>query len=92
MDMDSKNRRVTPMNDGSNNPMFGRKHSDETIKLLSLIRKGKYAKENHSRASITEATANEIKSLKYSATAKQVSEKLFVSVHVVRNIWRGKSW
>src|SRR5574343_832166 len=91
-DMLKKGRKVTSDQKGENNPMFGRSHSERTRRLLSKKRKGVFVGESHSRATITGETADLIKNMKGAATAKQIAQSLGVSFHVVRNIWRGKTW
>lgn len=91
-DMDAKERRVAPDNRGELNPMFGKRHSEETKAKQSAAKTGVFAKEKHPRASITLEIAEKIKLAKGTLTAKQVADQLVVSVHVVQNIWRGKTW
>lgn len=91
-DMDAKGRRVSAHQVGDANPMFGRRHSDETKAKQSSAKIGRYANENHPRATINKEIAAGIRAMKGRFTAKQVAAELFVSFHVVRNVWRGKSW
>lgn len=91
-DMDAKGRRVVADKGGCLNPMFGKSHSDETRRKQAAVKIGRYAYENHPRASITREIAALIRSLKGIKTAKQIALDLSVSKHVVANVWNGKSW
>lgn len=77
---------------GSKNPMYGRSHSPDARAKQSAAKAGRFVGSKHPRATIDEQMAANIKSLKGSVTAKQVSQQLGVSFHVVRNIWGDKSW
>lgn len=76
----------------SGNPMSGKKHSDQSKLKMSAAKQGVMTGGKHPRASITEEQASRIKSLKGTMTAKELSEAMNVSFHVVRNIWSNKSW
>lgn len=91
-DMDFKGRRVVADKSGCLNPMFGKTHSAEARRKQSAVKVGRYARENHPRASITQEIAALIRSLQGTKTAKQIASDLSVSFHIVRNIWSGKSW
>lgn len=77
---------------GASNPMFGKKHSEDTRAKQRNAKRGVFVGSAHPKASIDEKTARAIFELKGRMTARQASERLQVSFHVVRNIWAGKSW
>ena len=92
-DMIKKGRARYADVNGKNNPMFGKHHSEETRKKLSIIKTGNYAGENHPRASITMDDVHSIRAKRSQGlTAKQISTDLGISFHIVRNVIYGKSW
>jgi len=91
-DMDAKGRRPAKDHRGASNPMFGRRHSEETRRLFSAMRAGKYVGEKHPRASISRTTADAVRDRRGRMTAKECAAQLGISFHVVQNIWRGKTW
>ena len=91
-DMDAKGRRVTAPVDGQNNPMYGRRHSQQARLKQSAAKVGVFVGRNHPKATIDEKKAREVLHCKGRMTAREAAETLGVSWHVVRNIWSGKSW
>jgi hypothetical protein len=92
-DMIKKNRQVKKDNAGQKNPMFGKKHSEQSKKKMSETKKGKFVGSNHPRATINEETVKKIKQMRLDGfTSKKISNELNISFHVVRNVIYGKSW
>jgi hypothetical protein len=92
-DMKMKGRQVIRDNKGIANPMFGRQHGEETRRIMAEAKKGIFLHEKHPRATITMETADEIRRLKnMGISAVRIASDLGVSIHVVRNIVRGKTW
>jgi hypothetical protein len=88
-DMIKKGRGIV----GDKNPMYGKKQTDYTKKLIGSLAKERIAKNGHPRATINMKVAKKIKSLRSRRfTAKEIANELNVSWHVVRNVISGKSW
>lgn len=91
-DMGAKGRRVVAPHDGSNNPMFGRRHSHEARQAQSIRARARMGS-LHNRATIDEVMARAIKDFcARGAGSTEVAAQLGVSIHVVRGIRSGKNW
>lgn len=80
---------------GSNNPFYGKKHSDETRKRISETRINQEIKgENHHRRKLTESQVTQIKLLIRDTDLKprHIAKIVGVQVHYVGDIKRGKTW
>lgn len=91
-DMVRKGRAPKPRHEGPLNPMFGRTHSDSTVEKMRLLKEGLYVGSKHPRATINEEVAWRISKMKGLTTREDVASQFGVSMHVVANIWRGKTW
>lgn len=92
-DMMDKGRMVIARHDGKYNPMWGRKHSEETVQKMRDRKVGKYAGIKHPRASLTLDQVMEIKRLLGEKVRhKDIAEIIGTKKHIVDNISAGKSW
>lgn len=92
-DMDVKGRRVTACQIGSSNPMFAKRHSDESKALMSAKRKGVFVGEKHPKAQVNEIDVIRIRALRATGLLiKQIASETGISRHIVSNIVYKKSW